>query len=144
MDNFPETCIRGIDKLKHVYQDTDTVSSQLFVPDNRTSEKRADKGQETSINWEDDDSVLEFTLDSRDENDQNKLLFPHGAVKLPRQIIDNVINEANTINAIAYERDRLPHNDYHGNIVFQVGLPGHTINMVASVFALYCSKVLRK
>jgi hypothetical protein len=144
MLDFPDNCIRGIQKIKYVHQDTDTVSSQLFLPNERTSKDRPDKGQETSINWEDNDTVLEFTLDSRDENDQTKLAFPHGAVRLPRHVIDKVINEANTINAITYERNKLPNNNFHGNIVFRAELPRHTITMIANVFALYCSKVLRK
>src|SRR3970040_2044081 len=134
MDDFPEFCIRGIQKSKHVNSD-DTVQSILFRPDNRTSEKRADKGQETSINWDDNETVLEFTLDSKDEDNPNALAFPHGAVRLARTRLDDVISGAATTNMIFYERDRLEHNEFHGNIVFNAGLPDHTINMIASTFA---------
>ena len=144
MPDFPNLCIRGIQKAKHVHTDTDTVSSLLFIPDNRTRELRSDGGDETSINWEDNDSVLEFTLDSKDENNPTSLAFPHGAVKLPRKILDEVVNSPTTYDSIKYERQELPHNPFHGNIVFRAGLPNHTITMIANVFAYSCSKVLRK
>ena len=34
------------------------------MPDDRTSATREDKGAETSINWEDDSTVLFFTLNN--------------------------------------------------------------------------------
>ena len=144
MSDFPDNCIRGIQKLKNVYQDTNTVSAQLFIPDERTIKNRSDGGQETSINWEDDETVLDFTLNQKDENDQNRLLFPNGAVKLPRSEMDKLIADANISNAISYERNPLANNVYHGNIVFRDGLSKPMITMIANVLALYCSEVIRK
>jgi len=144
MPDFPDYCIRGIKKKSYIYEDTDTVSSALYMPDPRTKETRSDGGSETSINWEDNDNVLDFTLQSLDDNNQTALAFPHGAVKLSRNVFDNINNSATTLNTITYERQKLPKNHYHGNIVFRTGLPNHTVTMIANVFALFSSRVYRK
>ncbi len=143
MVNFPDFCIRGIVKKSYIYEDTETVSAALFIPDSRTRVTRSDEGTETSINWDDNDKVLEFTLQTRDEKNQAVLAFPHGAIKLPRHVLDDVVNLPSTFQAITYERQEIDNNPYHGNIVFRAGIPQHTINMIANVLAAHSSRPYR-
>ena len=142
MLDFPNYCIRGIRKKSFFYDDTDTASSALYIPDSRTSKDRSDGGSETSINWEDNDKVLEFTLQSLDEN--SLIAFPYGAVRLARNALDDVNKLASTINTITYERQERPGNPYHGNIVYKSGLAHHIITMIANVLAASSSNVQRK
>ncbi|MGA7194143.1 MAG: hypothetical protein WBW94_10965 [Anaerolineales bacterium] len=145
MPDFPDYCIRGIKKKSHFHEDTDTASSALYMPDTRTPETRADRGSETSINWEDDDNALNFTLQFLDEDNPTLLAFQYGAVKLPRNALDEVNNLPSTMNTITYERHQLRlENPYHGNIVYKAGLAQHAITMIANVLAASSSKVHRK
>jgi hypothetical protein len=141
MNDFPEHCIRGVGKEKYIYDD-DTVSAGLFIPDKRTASTRGDGGFETSINWEDNNDVLVFTLEYRDEN--NHLAFPHGAVRVPRQEIDHVNELESTRDTLTYERGPLPDNPYHGNIVFRGSLPNPRLTMIANILAAASSKVYRR
>jgi hypothetical protein len=143
MPEYPDHCIRGIRKKDYWFEDTDTVSAALYEPDTRTKDDREDGGIETSINWEDDDKALEFSLRIRDEKNPTQLAFPYGAVRLARKVLDEVNESISTVNTILYERQKLPDNDYHGNIVFKSGVPKHTRTMIATVFAFYSSKPYR-
>jgi|SRR5215211_419691 len=90
---FPENCIRGIKENKNISNDGTTVLAALFLPAARTAQTRDDGHTETSINWEDNESVLSFTLNYR--LSQNAYFaYPNGAVKIPREKID----EINTFN----------------------------------------------
>ena len=84
-NDFPENCVRGVVLSKHIVKETGGVSFEVFMPNTKTSEIREDQGEEVSINWEDDESVLEFTLNCR--NDDGFFLFPNGAVKLKQKEI---------------------------------------------------------
>jgi len=138
MNEYPRACIRGIQKGSSI-RSNNKASLKLFLPDDRTKKYRNDNGIETSINWEDNETVLDFTLNYKDDN--NRLVFPNGAVRLSRDRIDSVITNTNVSNPVSYERDKLEDNPYHGNIVFRDGLAQHDINLICGTFALYCSKV---
>ena len=138
--NFPDNCIRGVRKQDHVTAEGG-VASVVFQPDSRTAENRADGGAETSINWEDDETVLDFTLNHK-INGQYQ--FAHGAVRLARREIDRINRHPASTNSLTYERAPLPDNAYHGNIVFRKDLSKPTIKMIASALALASSSVLRR
>lgn len=142
MTDFPLAFIRGIPKLDNINKERNTVMAALFIPNSKTSQTRSDQGQEISINWEDDGTVLSFTLTMPKENNLTSLAFPHGAVRLLTEVLDEVNNKPATANTLTYERNTLENNPYHGNIVFKSGLPGHTISMIASVLAYSAGNVL--
>jgi hypothetical protein len=141
MQEYPEFCIRGIRKLKEINQD-DTVALNVYLPYTKTSETRTDNGSETSINWEDKEEVLNFTLNFRDE--KNQLVFANGAVKLAKDEIDHINTLPSTQDTLLYERDELDENPYHGNIVFRAELSNPKRNMIASILAAASSKVFKR
>ena len=104
------------------------------MPDDRTSATREDKGAETSINWEDDSTVLFFTLN-------NEQLATFGAARLSREHLDSIINESeflrkSDIKRLTYERAPLPDNRFHGNLVY-IELSKPIVRMIASAMAMY-------
>lgn len=60
--NFPDNCIRGIPNNTFLNMDG-SVGSHLFHFDVEID--RGDGWTEQSINWEDDDFVIEFTLSQK-------------------------------------------------------------------------------
>lgn len=144
MSPIPNSFVRGIQKLEYINIERDTVLLTLFLPDQRTKKEREDQGQETSINWEDDDTVLSFTHHMSKENNSNSLAFPHGAVRLRTEVLNEVNTTPATANSIIYERQPLKDNPFHGNIVFKDGIPQHIISMAAAVLAYSAGKILRK
>ena len=86
-----------------------------YLPYTLTAKNREDKGFETSINWEDNDKVAKFTLDSKENG---KACFPFGIVRLPLLEIERIMDNPATKDMLSYERAQLLDNEYHGNIVF--------------------------
>lgn len=131
MNDFPENCLRGIQKLSYILDGE--VASDVFFPYEKTAENRADKAQETSINWEDDESAIKRTL--RD--------YPNGAVRLARSELDRVNGQQRASNDIAYERAPRPNNSYHGNILFHSHLPKRRIRSISAYLACVCSGMIK-
>ena len=83
------------------------------MPDPRTASNRVDGGMETSVNWEDHPGVEQLTLVDRSTAE-------HGAARLPRAQIHSASRGA-PLAPLLCERQQLPGNDHHGNIVFPKG-----------------------
>ena len=129
--DFPVNCIRGIRKSSWV-NDEGKVSGLAFEPDLRTKDNREDQGCETSINWEDDSNALSFTLKE----------YEHGVVRLQTQKIDYVNRIHGALDSLKLERDLLPKNPYHGNLVFSGRLRKIEIKQIASTLALGASDII--
>lgn len=141
-NNFPENFLRGVVVVKHIIPETGGVTFDLFMPDTRTATQRDDGGEEVSINWEDNENVIEFTLNCR--NDNGNFLFPNGVVQLKREEIHR-INKSPTLNhPLSYERRELDNNPYHGNIIFRQGLSERVKKMIATALAVSASTVFTK
>ena len=128
MSNFPENCLRGLRKPEWV--DENLIQTAAYVPDHRTSVTRTDGGQETSINWEDDPKVEEFTLSNEDN-------AKYGAARISTSHIQATSDQTKMVkNPLFCERKPLNGNDYHGNIVFARELKKPTVKMLAAALAL--------
>lgn len=125
-NDYADACIRGVRKADWIVDGV--VSTLAFVPDYKTKEIREDQAFETSINWEDDDKVISYTL--------NQPTSIHGALRLPRSVIDNVSGLPRSLNCLKYERKIAHNNPYHGNILFSSSLSTHIIRQIAGSLAL--------
>ena len=133
MDNYPDTCIRGIPNNSFLTEDG-SIGTHLFYFKNEHS--RDDGWTEQSINWEDDTSVIEFTLNQ--EKEDGELQFKAGAVLIPREEIDRLKNRPTVSGLISYERQPLENNPYHGNILLQARLPKPTMRKIAAGSSFSC------
>lgn len=106
------------------------------MPDTDTASGRADGGEETSVNWEDNVTVLERT--QKQQNAQ------HGVARVPRAHIDWVRTRRQTLDAVSGERARLPDNPHHGNLVFRRGLTKALKKQVANALALEAEHIARR
>jgi hypothetical protein len=140
MPDYPDHCIRGIREGKHFNPVEGRALSACFAPYEKTAEARDDGCQETSINWEDNDQVLHFTLNYR-VNPAALYSFPNGAVRVPKEKIDAVNTYEQVRDSIFYERRAVEGNDYHGNIVFNSGLSKTQISFICTLLAAASSKV---
>ena len=110
------------------------IQTEAFVPDPKTAAGRGDGGKETSVNWEDDSQVENFTL--KDTNAQ------YGAARL---LTSNIVRISGAVVAVTEpltcERQRLPKNKYHGNIVYSARVHRPMERMLAAALALNSSFV---
>jgi len=136
---YPDTCIKGIPNDDFLIEDG-SVASHLFYF--KQVHKRDDGWIEQSINWNDDDFVVEFTFNQRKEN--GEVQFKVGLTSIPREGIDN-LNEQPTVNGIlAYERQPLGDNPYHGNIMIRADVPKPTMKKIAAHLASIVTEVILK
>lgn len=137
---FPNNYIRGV--LNDTYTtEVGVVGAHLFFPNKRTSDQRGDGWDETSINWEDDENAIRFTLQTTKEDGTIK--FQTGVVLLPREEIDRLSSRPTTTGLIGYERQQLPENPYHGNIVFRHGMDEHMMKRLAASIAVTASHIIK-
>jgi hypothetical protein len=124
---LPACCLRALRKGDWVSQGQ--VTSLAFVPEPWKPGGREDGGHETSISWEDDDTVLAFTMRRRDQSG-------YGVARLSRAQIDVVRQLKHCLGALSYERARLVDNHFHGNLVFDKRSLKPTQKMIAAALAL--------
>lgn len=134
---FPDNCIKGIPNSDFLIEDG-TPGSHLFHF--KEDHRRDDGWIEQSINWEDDEQAIEFTLNQQKED--GSLQFKGGAAIIPRDEIDR-LNKRPTINGLlSYEKQPLEQNPYHGNLLLSKNVPRPTMKKIAAGLALAVSRVV--
>jgi hypothetical protein len=135
--DYPNNCIKGIKSADFVVGEK--VGTHLFYFFD--SPARQDGWMEQSINWEDDCGVMDFTLQQR-KTDQT-LQFKAGIAIIPRNEIDKIMLLPGSVDLLSYERQVLPDNPYHGNILLKEGTPNHVMVQIAGSLALAVSETRR-
>jgi len=133
---YPQTCIKGIPDKNSLTPDKTRCGSHLFHF--KKNQDRKDGWDETSINWEDDNTVIEFTF-NQIRHDGNKQ-FKEGVALIYREELDQVARLAFIKNKLAYERNKLKNNKYHGNILLREDVPKHIMKQIAANIALIASE----
>ena len=102
---------------------------EAFLPDERTAARRADGGSETSVNWEDTESVADLTRRQPGSS--------MGVARLSLAEIRRIARGPNVKDALLAERkiDDVA-NPHHGNLVFPKGMPKVQMKMIANALAL--------
>lgn len=126
--DLPENALRGLRK-SNWRGPNGAVLSTAFDPDSRTAAKREDSGEETSINFEDDDGALPALMANREQS-------ANGAARFPIATVAYINQQPGSADGLSLERDELDDNRYHGNIVFRAGLSKQTKRMIAGTLAL--------
>ncbi len=114
---YPDTFLRGLPNKEDYIKENGEPSAKIFSLD--SGQEPIDNWYEFSINWEDDKSVLDFTLRQK----MNKeIKYKGGVVRFIRKKIDNFMKEPPCQGYIDYNRklDPSEENDFHENILFHV------------------------
>jgi hypothetical protein len=135
---YPENCIRGIPNKEFVVSER-LVATHLFFF--KREDLRNDGWVEQSINWQDDNGAIEFTLNQTKEDGQ--LQFNAGVAILPRAEIDRLRSLAACRDQIAYERQPITGNRYHGNFLLHGSMGQAVMKQVAAALALRAEYIPR-
>ena len=133
---FAENCIRGIPNRDFLTSGR-LVATHLFYF--KEDDARDDGWIEQSINWQDDDHAVEFTLRQKKENGQ--LQFRAGVAIVPRVEIDRIRERSMHGSVLSYERRALPDNPYHGNMLLRCNTDRAVMKQIAATLALYAQYV---
>lgn len=137
--NFPDTCIRGIPNETFLTEDG-AVGSHLFQF--TTQPGRQDGWLELSINWEDDEAVSDFTLQQIRQD--GTLQFRAGIAFLLVEEIERLNQRPMVRGLLGYERQELPDNPYHGNLLLRADTVKHTRKLVEAGLALAIDRIIRR
>lgn len=135
---FPDKCIRGIINRSGL-EDDHTANINLFPFHDYGC--RTDGWIPESINWMDSENVIGFTLNQK--NDDGGLQFTVGIAVLPRNELDRLRRRTGFLDGLKYERDPLPKNDYHGNILLSNNLSKTKKKMIRYMLAVAADIQLR-
>lgn len=133
-DGLPSYCLRGLRRKDWIVDSN--ISALAFAPEPSTSAHRDDGMAETSINWEDDETAIAFTLERRGHSE-------HGVARLPREEIDHIRRLQSCIAKLEYERRALDDNPFHGNLLYAVNCGKPLERMIAGFLALASEHIPR-
>jgi hypothetical protein len=135
--SFPDNCLKGISVEDQLLQDG-YIASHLFYFNKQSD--RDDDWCEQSINWDDDEHAIDFTLNQKKDG---KVQFRIGVAILPRDELDQ-INKRPTVNGIlSYERRILKENKYHGNILIKNNVEVKKRKQIAAIIALSVARIIQ-
>ena len=94
-----------------------------------------------SICWEDDTYVIDMMLQQKkDDNFQ----FKEGIAKLSRGSVDNISRLQSFRGILSYERDPLPDNKYHGNLLVRHESSKTQRKLLPAVMASNVSEIIQR
>jgi hypothetical protein len=134
---FPFNYIKGIPNNDFMVKEDCSIGSNLFYFN--LENVRSDGWIEQSINWEDNDTVIDFTL--AQEKADGTLQFKAGIAIFPRDEIDRLNRQPTLKGLLSYERQPLENNPFHGNILLKSGVPKLTMKKIAAGIALTVSEI---
>lgn len=120
MMDLPDKFIRGIKSSSELDDDGVPAASVFMFDDKLTKPER--NLAEISINWVDNDKVMENTLKEESTKFPGELLYKKGVAVLSTEEYHKICTSPNNKqNGLHYERDKLPDKPYHGNLLLQIG-----------------------
>ena len=132
---FPDHCIRGIPHKGYVNPDG-TIGAHLFF---FVGKDAGDGWLRESINWQDDDSALDFTCNQTKTDGSPQFT---GACTVPRLDLDRLGLSPLSPGLLSYERQPVPENGFHGNLLFRAGVEKLTMKMFGASLALAVESVV--
>jgi hypothetical protein len=132
MTTYPRRCIRGIRSKDHFHEDGILGAAAFQFEHNP---QRQDSFMEASVNWEDDPSVIDFTM-NRKKGNTDEFEFKAGVAVVSLERLRAGLRQFVESGALAYERNSLPDNRYHGNLLVKDSMAKPTIRLVMAGMAL--------
>ncbi|MBW8003311.1 MAG: hypothetical protein FVQ80_15075 [Planctomycetes bacterium] len=130
-DSFPQNCIKGISIREGITEEGKAATPLYYF---KNDNLRLDGWIEQSINWQDNEEVIAFTLSQRRKDDS--IQFAYGVAILPTDELERLKNLPTVTPTLSYERAVLPTNPYHGNILLRSDVPKHRMIQIAASLAL--------
>ena len=133
---YPDNCLRGISNQSQVQEDDLVANDVFYFLDDHT---RADGTFEQSINW-DDENAIPFTLSQKRQD--GSLQFRGGVAVIARCDLDRLSKLPAFGEALSYDRQPLPENPYHGNLILTAGISKARRKAIAVTLAMHVSRII--
>lgn len=136
----PNNCLKGIPNNDFLQYDS-FVRSHLFYFKG-PEDARADGWIEQSVNWEDDELAIDFTLNQK--KDDGKVQFEAGIAVVPTEEIKRLSKSPPLKDRFSYERKSVETNKYHGNLLLINDTPKVVMKQLAAALALQVSSIVKQ
>ena len=113
------------------------ATSVFYISDDQ---KRVDGCLVQSVNWEDDDAAIAFTLSQRKTDGTRH--FPGGVAILPRTAVDEVARLPIFGDVLFYDREPTPENRYHGNLALRAAISKRRRQLLAAVLTAHVASIV--
>lgn len=134
---YPDEILRGIPNSAFIDKD-EYPTSNLFYFDKQS--KRSDNFKEESICWKDDEEAVFLLLNQK--KDDKSLQFKAGIAVVSRDELDRLINKPTVKQQLSYERNIIPGNKYHGNLLLNDNVEKSVMKRIAAGIALCVTQVI--
>jgi len=136
--DFPESCVRGIPNPDYVYENNTMLELDAFQFQRSHHNK---EWLEESINWNDEENVINFTLQTKEKNGDIK--YRGGVALIPERKLRKLKARFRTLNLFDYERSPIDGiNPYHGNLLIKTGINKTRKRVIRSAIVLACDKII--
>ncbi len=135
---YPDHLLRGVYNDEYIGPDNEPTSTLFYFDYNKPP--RDDGLRAFSINWHDDDGALDSIFLQR--KDDKTLQFKAGAAVLSRADLDLACHNHIVSQHLHYERQVLPNNKYHGNLLLEASVQKPRMHKIASAIALCVTHVI--
>lgn len=132
MKEFPNKFLKGIPNSEKVDYNDAPTSDLFYFQDNH---ERNDNFDETSINWNDDEESCKVLLNQMKNGTYQ---FKSGYAIMCRHSLDELMKKPLIKGVLKYERNVLPHNIYHGNILLDKSVPKKNMQRIAATIVVTC------
>ena len=92
-----------------------------------------------SICWEDDASVIDLMMQQKKDG---HIRFRAGIARLPREDVDHIMKLPPFRDILSYEREPLPDNKYHGNLLESPDINRTQRKLLPAVIASFVSDII--
>lgn len=134
---YPDELLRGIPGKNFVGDDYYPTSDLFYFKKRENQPNRSDGLLAVSINWKDDDEALVLLF--KQTKDNGSIQFKSGTAVLSRSELDHLINSPSVKqHKLLYERQKLPKNKYHGNLLLGNQVPKSIMKRIAASIATTC------
>jgi len=141
MAKYPDDFYKGVSNKTSDLDEHGLPLGGLVFQKERDDQNRSDNNLESSINWNDDEGSLE-QLFTQEKN--GKPQFSGGAARFCRITLDRIISVPEMNDRMKYERDPLPENSYHGNLLLPRDLSKSDRARLSSAIAVGCFLALHE
>ena len=137
MPDYPERFIKGIPH-NNLINDDGIADQQLFAFIDRG--EREDDWIEQSINWQDNEEVINFTLN---QTRKGEIHYKAGVALVLTEELERLKRRPQYMGKIDYERNMTEDNPYHGNLLIIRTLSKPTKNAISAHLAILSEIVSR-
>jgi hypothetical protein len=135
---YPDKLLKGIPR--NCITQEGFPSSEIFHFKRENSPEREDGFIENSINWNDDENALKFTLSQKKKD--GSIQFESGVAVILKNELDRLKKLPLFKPFFDYERNSLLDNPYHGNLLLREEISKPTMKAIAGTLATHVEEII--